>query len=292
MVGSNGHRPLVFKLVDKRIVIALCTVVLLVVGALLLIAPSARHVQALEKRLASKDQQSYSEQKHNRQNYQDPHHPRSGHRADNEYESHPHHNKHHHRVHRDILVIKPTFTTAAYRHGGFYDYYRGNCSVKCLKVKLNSRQPIDGMGYVGSQNALQVIQDLGIADEVSDQRVTKEPSILTNYHKIIVLHNEYVTKTEFDAITHHPNVLYLYPNALYALVTYNSSDATITLVRGHGYGGVNNGFGWGPSMSTKNEYDTSCDDWRMLKVANGFMLNCYPEFRVLHDRNLWKAIEN
>jgi hypothetical protein len=39
------------------------------------------------------------------------------------------HNYHHHHVRHDIVVIKPTFTIAAYKPGGFYDYYRGQCDV-------------------------------------------------------------------------------------------------------------------------------------------------------------------
>nr|WP_294806152.1 hypothetical protein [uncultured Nitrososphaera sp.] len=161
-----------------------------------------------------------------------------------------------------------------------------------MTVKLDARYTIDSMGYAGSRNALKMIKDMGVADFVSDQRVTKNPSILANYRKVIVLHNEYVTQVEFDAITRHPNVMYLYPNALYALVSYNPKDATITLERGHGFGGVNNAFGWGPSKSTKNEYDTSCENWRLLRVANGVILNCYPEYHMLHDEKLQAAIKS
>ncbi|SMH72213.1 hypothetical protein [Candidatus Nitrosotalea okcheonensis] len=35
------------------------------------------------------------------------------------------------------------------------------------------------------------------------------------------MHNEYVTKKEFDAITSHPDVIFLYPDALYAQVRTN-----------------------------------------------------------------------
>ena len=39
-----------------------------------------------------------------------------------------------------------------------------------------------------------------------------------------MLHNEYVTRPMFDAITSHPNVIYLYPNALYAEIEVNYID--------------------------------------------------------------------
>ncbi len=191
-----------------------------------------------------------------------------------------------------VVVIDPTFTSAAYRRGGFYDYYRGHCDTRCLTVPLYKGRPTDTMNYAASKNALRIIKELDIADIVTDQRVTKEPYLLANYRKVIVLHNEYVTQAEFDAITHHPHVLYLYPNALYALVTYHSENASITLERGHGYRGVNNAFGWRPSMTTKYEYDTYCEGWRLLRVSNGSMLNCYPEYPILHDDRLWRELWN
>jgi hypothetical protein len=53
------------------------------------------------------------------------------------------------------------------------------------------------------------------------------------YHdRVIVLPNEYVTKKEFDAIASHPDMIFLYPNALYAEVKTDYASNTITLVRG------------------------------------------------------------
>lgn len=197
-----------------------------------------------------------------------------------------------HHPHRLIAVIRPTFTFAAYQPHGFYDYYRGNCKARCLTVPLNPRERTGTMEYAGSNNALKKIESLGISDVLTDEQVAKNPSILTNYSKIIVLHNEYVTQAEFNAITRHPNVLYLYPNALYALVSYNPTAGTITLERGHGYGGINEAFGWKPSMSTKDEYNTSCKNWQLEKAVNGVVLNCYPESDILHDARLWLVIAN
>lgn len=197
-----------------------------------------------------------------------------------------------HHPHRLIAVIRPTFTFAAYQPHGFYDYYRGNCKARCLTVPLNPRERTGTMEYAGSNNALKKIESLGISDVLTDEQVAKNPSILTNYSKIIVLHNEYVTQAEFDSITRHPNVLYLYPNALYALISYNPTAGTITLERGHGYGGINEAFGWKPSMSTKDEYNTSCKNWQLEKAVNGVVLNCYPESDILHDAKLWLVIAN
>ncbi len=188
------------------------------------------------------------------------------------------------------VVIEPTFTIAAYQPHGFYDYYRNTCNTRCLTVRLKPAQYTAIMYYAGSGNALQKIESLGISDIVTDEQVTENPSILANYSRVIVLHNEYVTQAEFDAITHHPHVLYLYPNALYALVSYNPASDTITLERGHGYNGVNDAFNWPPSMSTKDEYNIACQNWRLEKVSNGSELDCYPEQDILHDTKLVSMI--
>lgn len=96
---------------------------------------------------------------------------------------------------------------------------------------------------------------------VKDQDVDKNPDILKQYKRVIVLHNEYVTKKEFDAITSHPDVVFLYPNALYAQVKTNYDNGTITLVRGHGYpdSTIGNGFDWKYDNS-RYEYDIDCNN--------------------------------
>jgi hypothetical protein len=203
-----------------------------------------------------------------------------------------HHYRHHDRGSgHDIVVIQPTFTAAAYQPHGFYDYYRKNCNVSCLTVSLHPKRFTDLMRYAGSNNAIDIIKSKDIADIVSDEQVTLNPSILKNYRKVIVLHNEYVTQKEFDAIRQHRHVLYLYANALYAQVTYDSKHETITLEKGHGYKGISHAFRWGPAKTTKYEYDTSCRDWHLKRVINGLMLQCYPENRILSDERLWEAIK-
>jgi hypothetical protein len=107
-----------------------------------------------------------------------------------------------------------------------------------------------------------------------------------------MLYNEYVSQTEFSAIMHHKHVLYLHPNPLYALVSYDPDARTITLLKGHGYGGVGNAFGWGPSMSTKGEYDRKCTDLYFIKVKNGDIINCYPEAIISYDKQLQSEIES
>ncbi len=177
---------------------------------------------------------------------------------------------------KNTVVIYPTFTDSAYSEPGFYTYYRGECDEKCLTIKIQNN-------FVpqANPNAVQILKLLGYSF-VTDVDVDKNPTILGKYKKVIVLHNEYVTKKEFEAITSHPNVVYLYPNALYAEVKTDYAKNIITLIRGHNYPTkeIRNGFDWKLDNS-QSEYDTDCKKMQFYKIINGWMLNCYPE-NIIH----------
>ena len=187
----------------------------------------------------------------------------------------------------DAVVIYPIFTQAAYHKNGFYDYYDKTCDSRCLTTYIStSIHP----RYQSSGSALTVLFLLNY-DIVTDIDVDRNPDILKKYNEVIVLHNEYVTQKEFDAITSFPNVTYLYPNALYAKITANYTSKTITLIRGHGYPdpSIGNGFDW--KLDNSNyEYDLTCDNWQFYSVDNGKMLNCYPEYRLFFGKNLLKEL--
>lgn len=188
-----------------------------------------------------------------------------------------------------VIVIYPIFTAAAYEQGGFYDYYKGDCDSSCLTKKLkDSYSP----RFETSSNAVQVLGLLGYKF-ITDVDVSTNPDILKNYDKIILLHNEYVTKAEFSAITQHPNVIYLYPNALYAEVSYDSENDQITLIQGHNYPekNIRNGFDWKFDNSDK-EYNTDCSKMGFDRIENGWMLNCYPESPIHASKVLLQMIKD
>lgn len=179
---------------------------------------------------------------------------------------------------KDIVFIYPSFTQAAYGQHGFYDYYKGRCDTSCLTVNIPDKiRGAQASSIVGAW----VLKLLGYP-YLKDQDVDKNPDILKQYKRVIVLHNEYVTKKEFDAITSHPNVVFLYPNALYAEVRANYDNNTIRLVSGHGYpsASIKNGFGW-EGDNSKYEYDVTCTAWNFYHKASHVMLNCYPEYKLL-----------
>ena len=177
------------------------------------------------------------------------------------------------------VVVYPYFTASAYNEPGFYTYYAGECD-DCTTTKLT--QPT--IQYTSSGIGHQALTLLGYT-AITDIEIDKNPSILQQFDKVIILHNEYVTRTMFDAITSHPNVLYLYPNALYAEIEVNYIDETITLIRGHNYPEpeIENGFDWELDNTHPYEFDSTCAELHLYKIKNGYMTNCYPENVFLRD---------
>ncbi len=187
------------------------------------------------------------------------------------------------------LVIIPTFTASAYASFGFYDYYNEECGEQCLTTKIVSE---DNLDYTSSANGVKILNLLGY-DSISDLELHKNPSILNNYDKIIVLHNEYVSKIMFDALTSHKNVVFLYPNALYAEIEIDIPNNQITLIRGHGYpeSTIGNGFNWENENTHPYEFDKECNNFEFYKISNGFMLNCYPEQAIWQNSLLLKVLK-
>ena len=175
---------------------------------------------------------------------------------------------------KNSVVVFPIFTAAAYSEPGFYTYYRGECDESCLTVKLEEEyNPV----FTSSANGFQVLSLLDY-DIITDITIHQNPDVLLQYEKVILLHNEYVTQEEFLAITSHPNVIYLYPNALYAEIDFDEELWAISLIRGHNYPdpSIRNGFDWKYDNSLE-EYDVECNNMKFSKIGNGWMLNCYPE---------------
>ena len=186
------------------------------------------------------------------------------------------------------LVIIPVFTASAYSTNGFYDFYKQWCDT-CITTKIVSVEELD---YSSSATAVQVLDLLGY-DSITDIELDKNPNLISEYNKIIILHNEYVTKNMFNAITSHPNVIYLYPNALYAEITVDYAKNEITLIRGHNYPEpeITNGFNWEYENTHPYEYDNECKNWEFYEISNGKMLNCYPEQKIWQDELLLKTLK-
>ena len=171
------------------------------------------------------------------------------------------------------VVVYPYFTSVAYTEPGFYTYFRGECD-DCTTAKFVQPTVL----YTSSGIGHQALTLLGYPT-ITDVDIDKNPSILQQFDKVIMLHNEYVTRTIFDAVTNHPNVIYLYPNALYAEIEVNYIDETITLIRGHNYPEpeITNGFDWEFENTHPYEFDSECKSMDIYRIKNGHMTTCYPE---------------
>jgi hypothetical protein len=183
------------------------------------------------------------------------------------------------------VVIYPTFTSAAYSEPGFYTFFRDECDESCI-TDVSFANP--SLGFTSSGIATQLLH-LFDYDFISDVDVDKNPQILQKYDKLILLHNEYVTQKMFDAVTSHPNIVYLYPNALYAEIDVNYEDNTMTLIRGHNYPEpqIKNGFDYEVEERFHDyEYDTDCIDWEFIEFENGHALNCYPDLMIHTDLDI------
>ena len=191
---------------------------------------------------------------------------------------------------QNALVIFPLFTLTAYAENGFYHFYAGQCDESCIN-DVSIRHDITST-YQSSDNAIKILKLLDYP-MITDVEVDKYPEILNEFDKIILLHNEYVTKTMFDAITQHPKVVYLYPNALYAEITVDYEKDAITLIRGHGHPDpdLRNGFDWEFDNTHPYEFDSVCANWEFYDIDNGIMLNCYPENIIHQSAEMLKSIK-
>lgn len=189
----------------------------------------------------------------------------------------------------NVAVVYPIFTQNAYDWKGIRNYYTGHCD-SCTSSKITTAYE---KTFAASGNGFRILEFLGY-QVIDDIDIDKNPKILEKYDKIILLHSEYVTKKQFDAITKHPKVIYLYPNSLSSQITVDYSTGEMTLIRGPGYpdADTKNGFDWNYD-NTQYMMDWDCDSWEFYPVANGHMLNCYPETHLPHyGHDLLLALKN
>ena len=85
---------------------------------------------------------------------------------------------------QSAVVVYPYFTYVAYQPQGFYDYFRGYCD-DCTTTKLVSPTS----QYTSSGKAHQALTLLGYSS-ITDIDIDRNPSILQQFDKVIMLHNE------------------------------------------------------------------------------------------------------
>ena len=187
-----------------------------------------------------------------------------------------------------VIVIEPIFTASAYQ-SGIYEAWEGRCDESCLNVPICfDCLLIPDAAFGQSITAVNVFKQLEYPI-ISDYDFGMNPEIIFEYDAVIMLHNEYVTREMFDAITSHPHTLYLYPNALYQEIKFNSTNvwmASTSLDREDTF------FNWEYDNTHPYEFDRDCIDWVFRDIENGAQLLCYPELRITYDLDLLKYIHD
>jgi hypothetical protein len=170
-----------------------------------------------------------------------------------------------------IAFVEPTFTYAAYRNGSFYDFYiKYNRitnqpplpklpAIPAIKTDLNllqnrpiphgpfpyyayPTQPPD-IPYINYFKILlqQVKSKDPFVTNITDVDVHEGKIFLTNgsnaYDVLFLFHNEYVTGSEYNNLKQFVSdggtIVFTEANTLYAEVSYNKANDSITFVKGH-----------------------------------------------------------
>ncbi len=167
-----------------------------------------------------------------------------------------------------IALIKNVFTFAAYQNGSFYNfydlygpemfnraYYGINTTITDNLYLLKDRPIPQGPFPFYLHPEYNDIPYISYAYFISDL-IHKNNHSMVNltdvdvdqgkiffeddrnaFDILILLHNEYVTQTEYDNlkrfVTNGGTILFTEGNVLYAEVEYNSTSNTISLVKGH-----------------------------------------------------------
>ena len=164
-----------------------------------------------------------------------------------------------------IAFVEPTFTYAAYQNGSFYNFYAkyspllgklSNESKITSDLNLLKNRPIPHgpFRYYAHPKTL----DIPYIDyfKIIQQHVKKNSPFVTNltdvdvhegkifqangenaYDVLFLFHNEYATASEYNNlrqfVSNGGTIVFTEANILFAEVSYNKSNDSITLVKGH-----------------------------------------------------------
>jgi hypothetical protein len=183
-----------------------------------------------------------------------------------------------HIYNRKIAFVEPTFTYAAYRYGSFYNFYDkyslSDTTNKTITADLNllKNRPIPHgpfqyyahPGYLDIpyidyfKILLQHVKDKDpFVTNITDVEVHQGKIFQTDgrnaYDVLFLFHNEYATQSEYNNlrqfVSNGGTIVFTEANTLFAEVSYNKTNDSITLVKGHYW--EFNGKGATPSVSER-----------------------------------------
>jgi hypothetical protein len=163
---------------------------------------------------------------------------------------------------KTVAFVEPTFTYAAYRSGGFYDFYQkysGKDSAnKTITTDLNllKDRPIPhgpfpyfshpqklDVPYLDYFNLLlqHVKEDVTSVTNLTDVDAHEgkifQPDGRNAYDVLFLFHNEYETQAEYNNlrqfVSNGGTIVFTEANVLFAEVSYDKTNDSISLVKGH-----------------------------------------------------------
>lgn len=148
-----------------------------------------------------------------------------------------------------IAFVEPTFTNGAYNEDSFYFFYSKYQKVpegQEITTDLNLmtgdipfevdvkyfQSIIDRVKQTLPNSIVSVIGD----EEINDGFIFRKDGT-NGYDLLVLLHNEYVTQSEYDNLKKFLNnggaIILLTGNVFYAEILYDKEDCTVTLKKGH-----------------------------------------------------------
>lgn len=148
-----------------------------------------------------------------------------------------------------IAFVEPTFTNGAYNEDSFYFFYSKYQKAPIdqeittdlnlmtgdipFETDLTYFQPIVDLVKHSSPNS--IVSNIG-DEEINDGLIFRKDG--TNaYNLLVLLHDEYVTQTEYDNLKKFLNnggtIILLTGNVFYAEIRYDREACTVSLIKGH-----------------------------------------------------------
>ena len=182
---------------------------------------------------------------------------------------------------KKIAFVEPTFTYAAYQSGSFYDFYNkyqsvldtGNNRAVTTDLDLLKNRPIPHGPFPYFEHPQYL--DIPYIDyfKILQDHVKRVDPFVTNltdvdvhegkifqandsnaYDVLFLFHNEYVTASEYNNLRQFVSnggiIVFTDANELFAEVSYNKTNDSITLVKGHYWKFVDD-IGASPSVSER-----------------------------------------